>query len=57
MMEITNNIKKVAASMAIEEMDLSPEFIRELMQIEESKKTTEELRQEVLNKVKGKDLN
>ena len=56
-MEITNNIKKVAASMAIEEMDLSPEFIRELMQIEESKKTTEELRQEVLNKVKGKDLN
>ena len=50
---ISKNIKKVAASMAIEQMYLSPVFIKELVKVEKGEKTTEELRREVIKKYAG----
>lgn len=50
---ISKNIKKVAASMAIEQMYLSPVFIKELAKVEKGEKTTEELRREVIRKYAG----
>ena len=44
------NIKQVAATMAIENMPLSDEFVNELIKVSQGEKTYEQLRQEVLNK-------
>jgi len=45
-----SNIKQVAATMAIENMPLSDEFVNELIKVSQGEKTYEQLRQEVLNK-------
>jgi len=46
----TRNVKKVAATMAVEDMALSKEFVNELMKVANGEKTSEELRQEVIKK-------
>ena len=43
-------IREVAASMAIENMYVSREFIEELMKVSRGEKTTEDLIQEVIMK-------
>lgn len=43
-------LSQVIASMAIEEMYVSKEFIRELMKVSNGEKTTEQLRQEIIKK-------
>lgn len=43
-------LAQVIASMAIEEMYVSQEFMQELLKISKGEKTTEELRQEVIKK-------
>lgn len=43
-------LAQVIASMAIEKMYLSPNFIKELLKVSKGEKTTEELRQEVIKK-------
>lgn len=48
----TRAIKRVAASMAVDGMYLSEEFMRELIKVADGEKTTEELRQEVIAKYK-----
>lgn len=46
----TKEIERVAATMAVENMYLSEKFVSELIKVAEGKKTSEELRQEVLKK-------
>lgn len=46
----TENISKVAATMAVENMSLSNEFVCELIKVANGEKTSEELRQEVIAK-------
>ena len=46
----TRNVKKVLATMAIEDMYLDKDFILKLIEVEEGKKSSEELRQEVIKK-------
>lgn len=43
-------LAQVIASMAIEKMYLSQNFIKELLKVSKGEKTTEELRQEVIKK-------
>ncbi len=43
-------LAQVIASMAIEEMYVSQDFIQELLKVSKGEKTTEELRQEVIKK-------
>ena len=44
------NLKKVAASMAIENMYVDEKFLLELIKVERGEKTSEQLRQEVIKK-------
>ena len=44
------DIRNVAATMSIENMYLSKEFIGELIKVSKGEKTSEELRQEVIRK-------
>ena len=46
----TRDIKKVVATMAIEDMYLSKAFVEELIKVANGEKTSEELRQEVIRK-------
>ena len=46
------SVKKVVATMAIENMYLSQEFVEELEKVAKGEKTSEELRQEVIKKHK-----
>ena len=46
----TRNIRNVAATMAIEDMYLSKEFILKMIEVAEGKRTSEELIKEVINK-------
>lgn len=51
--ENTNNsrkVKDVVATMAIEDMYLSKDFINELLKVSNGEKSSEQLRQEVLKK-------
>ena len=43
-------LAQVIASMAIEEMYVSGDFVQELLTVSKGEKTTEELRQEVIKK-------
>lgn len=43
-------IRNVVATMAIEDMYLSKEFINELIKVSNGEKTSEQLRQEVIKK-------
>lgn len=47
-------VRDVVATMAIEDMYLSREFVEELIKVANGEKTSEQLRQEVLNKYKQK---
>lgn len=54
-MEVKNtkqmrDVKKVVATMAIEDMYLSKAFVAELIKVANGEKTSEELRQEVIRK-------
>ena len=42
------DLKRVTASMAIEDMYFSEEFIKEMIKVSKGQKTLEELRQELL---------
>ena len=42
------DVQQVVATMAIENMYLSPDFIEELLKVSRGEKTSEELRQEVI---------
>ena len=44
------SVRNVAATMAIENMHLSKEFILELLKVANGEKTSDELRQEVIRK-------
>lgn len=44
------DVKKVVATMAIEDMYLSKAFVSELIKVANGEKTSEELRQEVIRK-------
>lgn len=46
----TESVRDVVATMAVEGMYLSKDFIEELIKVAEGKKTSEELRQEVIRK-------
>ena len=49
----TNSMKRirnVAATMAIEDMYLSKEFVNELIKVSNGEKTSDQLRQEVIKK-------
>lgn len=48
--EKTKAIRDVAATMAIENMYLSKEFVEELLKVAKCEKTTEQLRQETIRK-------
>jgi hypothetical protein len=48
--ESNRQLAQVAASMAIENMYVSEEFIRELLKVPTGEKTTEEIRQEIIEK-------
>ena len=48
--EKNNMIQNVVATLAIEDMYLSKEFIAKLVEVAEGKKSSEELRQEVIKK-------
>lgn len=48
--EANRKLAQVIASMAIEEMYVSKNFVTELLKVSNGEKTTEELRQEVLKK-------
>ena len=43
-------LKKAVASMAIEDMYFSEDFIREMLKVTKGEKTSDELRQELLKK-------
>ena len=47
-------VRNVVATMAIEDMYLSREFVEELIKVANGEKTSEQLRQEVINKYKQK---
>lgn len=46
----TRTVRNVAATIAIEKMYLSQEFVKELIKVANGEKTSEELRQEVIRK-------
>ena len=48
--ENMRNLKKAIASMAIENIYVSKEFLTELIKVERGEKTSEQLRQEVIKK-------
>ena len=48
--KLPREIQNVVATMAIEDMDLSEEFIAELEKVSKGEKTSEQLRQEVIRK-------
>lgn len=43
-------VKNVVSTMAIEDMYLNKEFVKELLKVSNGEKTSEQLRQEVLKK-------
>lgn len=47
------DVAYVAATMAIENMPLSKDFVKELIKVSKGEKTSEELRQEVIKKYAG----
>ena len=47
-------VRDVVATMAIEDMYLSREFVEELIKVANGEKTSEQLRQEVISKYKQK---
>lgn len=49
-------VRDVVATMAIEDMYLSREFVEELIKVANGEKTSEQLRQEVINKYKQKSV-
>lgn len=49
-------VRDVVATMAIEDMYLSREFVEELIKVTNGEKTSEQLRQEVINKYKQKSV-
>lgn len=48
--EATRMVQQAVASLAIEDMYLSEEFVLKLIEAAENKRTYEELRKEVINK-------
>ena len=48
--QATESVRDVVATMAVEGMYLSKDSIEELIKVAEGKKTSEELRQEVIRK-------
>lgn len=48
--EATRNVRNAVASMAIEDMYFSKEFVSELIEAAEGKRTYEELRKEAIDK-------
>ena len=46
----TKSVRNVVATMAIEDMYLSKEFVSELIKVSQGKRTSESLRQEVIKK-------
>lgn len=46
----TKGVRDVVATMAIEDMYLSREFVTELIKVSQGKRTSESLRQEVIKK-------
>lgn len=46
----SRQVRNVVATMAIEDMYLSKEFVNELLKVSKGEKTSEQLRQEVLKK-------
>lgn len=51
--EATRMVQQVAATMAIEDMYLSEEFVLKLIDVAEGRRTSEELRKEVMDKYAG----
>lgn len=49
-------VRDVVATMAIEDMYLSREFVEELIKVANGEKTSEQLRQEGINKYKQKSV-
>lgn len=49
-MNVTRGLRDVLSTLAIEDMYLKKDFIRELVMIENGEKTSEQLRQEVIRK-------
>lgn len=46
----SRQVKKVVATMAIEDMYLSKSFVKELLKVSQGEKTSEQLRQEVFKR-------
>lgn len=46
----TESVRKLVATMAVEDMYYSKEFVEELIKVANGEKTSEELRQEVIEK-------
>lgn len=46
----TESVRNVVATMAIEDMYLSKDFVAELLKVAKGEKTSEQLRQEVIKK-------
>lgn len=51
--EAARKVQQVAATMAIEDMYLSEEFVLKLIDVAEGRRTCEELRKEVLDNYAG----
>lgn len=49
------SVRNVVATMAVENMHFSEEFVTELLKVANGEKTSEELRQEVIKRYKGKE--
>lgn len=49
-MNVTRGLRDVLSTLAIEDMYLKKDFVRELVMIENGEKTSEQLRQEVIRK-------
>ena len=52
--EKNQSVKNVIATMAVEDMYLSREFVSKLIEVASGKRSSEELRQEVIRKYAGK---
>lgn len=52
----SRQVRNVVATMAIEDMYLSKEFVNELLKVSKGEKTSEQLRQAVLKKYMRKDM-
>ena len=49
----SRSVKNVTATMALENMYLSEEFVNELLKVDKGEKSSEQLRQEVIKKYAG----